>query len=112
MGIVWWIGGMVGIYQSRKGQRTVMPALVILFTGYVMSSHQQSLEISEQIHRSFGYVLMGASIARIIEISFIKDKVITPFHHLCPYVSYKFFFFWYDNDNLTCSNIYDVSISY
>ncbi|CAG8485578.1 414_t:CDS:10, partial [Diversispora eburnea] len=86
LGIVWWVGGLVGIYLTRKGQRSVIPALIILFTGYVMSSHAQSSEISRSVHKNFGFALISASIARIIEVSFLKDKVITPFHHLCPYL--------------------------
>ncbi|RHZ74065.1 hypothetical protein Glove_227g76 [Diversispora epigaea] len=86
LGVVWWVGGLVGIYLSRKGQRNIMPALVILFTGYVMSSHAQSTEISRKVHKNFGFALIGAAIAKIVEISFLKDKVITPFHHLCPYL--------------------------
>ncbi|CAG8486310.1 10132_t:CDS:2 [Scutellospora calospora] len=68
LGILWWAGGAVGIYLSKNGKRNIMPAIVILFTGYAMSSHAQPSEISTKIHSIFGYVLMGASLARIFEI--------------------------------------------
>ncbi|CAG8575028.1 333_t:CDS:2 [Dentiscutata erythropus] len=74
LGILWWAGGTVGIYLSRNGKRNIMPALIILFTGYAMSSHAQSSEISTKIHAMFGYVLMSASVVRLAEIGFLSEK--------------------------------------
>ncbi|PYH88447.1 hypothetical protein BO71DRAFT_403848 [Aspergillus ellipticus CBS 707.79] len=79
MGIVWWCAGLLGIWLSRKRngrpKRNLIPALVILLTGYAMSAHPQNLMISTMIHSIFGYTLMAAGITRIIEISFVlKDK--------------------------------------
>ncbi|KAJ5610139.1 hypothetical protein N7510_006858 [Penicillium lagena] len=79
MGIVWWCAGLLGMWLSRsrngRPKRNLIPALVILMTGYAMSAHPQSLMISTMIHSIFGYTLMAAGITRIIEISFVlKDK--------------------------------------
>lgn len=38
-----------------------------------MSSHAQSRPIGEKVHSAFGYVLIGAGIARIVERCFLKN---------------------------------------
>lgn len=103
MGIIWWCAGMVGIYLSfdtvteessnnpegitratktRYPKRNHIPALVMIFTGYAMSQHSQSLMISTKVHTMFGIVLMSAGAARMIEISFVlHDKP-----HSGPYI--------------------------
>jgi len=100
MGIVWWCAGLVGIWlsRSRYGQpkRNLLPAIVILITGYAMSAHPQHLEVSTMVHTIFGYTLMGAGVTRMIDISFVlKDRpAISPesddfnsFSYLTPFVS-------------------------
>lgn len=100
MGIVWWCAGLVGIWLSRKrnGQpkRNLIPGIVILLTGYAMSSHPQHLMFSTMIHAFFGYTLMGAGAARIIEIAFVlRDRsTLSPdgtdpnsFQYVTPFVS-------------------------
>lgn len=79
MGVVWWCAGLVGMWLSRsrngRPKRNLIPAIVILMTGYAMSAHPQSLMISTMIHSIFGYTLMAAGFTRIIEISFVlRDK--------------------------------------
>ncbi|KAL4991207.1 hypothetical protein BDW68DRAFT_185177 [Aspergillus falconensis] len=79
MGIVWWCAGLLGIWLSRKRngrpKRNLIPAIVILLTGYAMSGHPQHSMISTMIHTIFGYTLMAAGLTRIIEISFVlKDR--------------------------------------
>ncbi|RIB18554.1 hypothetical protein C2G38_1966717 [Gigaspora rosea] len=86
LGILWWAGGTVGVYLSRNGKRNIMPALIILFTGYAMSSHAQSSEISTKIHAMFGYVLMSASLVRLVEIGFLSEKTLVPLNYLGPYM--------------------------
>ncbi|KAF1839018.1 hypothetical protein BDW02DRAFT_564357 [Decorospora gaudefroyi] len=101
MGIVWWAAGLVGVWLSRKrnGQpkRNLIPGIVILMTGWAMSAHPQHLPISTMIHTIFGYTLMAAGAARIIEISFVlKDRAsVTPdgsdsdpnsFQYLTPFL--------------------------
>ncbi|KAG8787976.1 hypothetical protein FRC12_015038 [Ceratobasidium sp. 428] len=74
LGVIWWAGGAVAIFLARKGKRTVIPALIIIVTGWAMSSHSQAMEISTKVHAVFGVVLMSAGVARIIEITFVlKD---------------------------------------
>ncbi|KAI9924403.1 hypothetical protein ASPWEDRAFT_102491 [Aspergillus wentii DTO 134E9] len=101
MGIIWWCAGLLGIWMSRKrnGQpkRNLIPAIVILFTGYAMSAHPQTLMISTMIHSIFGYTLMAAGFTRIIEISFVlKDRATVSmdgsdpnsFQYLPPFLLY------------------------
>ncbi|CAG8576759.1 8081_t:CDS:2 [Paraglomus occultum] len=88
LGIMWWAGGSAGIYASRGGKRNIFPALIIFFTGFAMSKHQQELMISTIIHAVFGYALMGAGVMRVIEICFVwkDDDKIRPFQYLSPYL--------------------------
>lgn len=79
MGIIWWAAGLVGIWLARDRQgrprRNLVPAIVIILTGWGMSAHPQSLELSTHVHTIFGYTLMAAGVTRIIEISLIlRDK--------------------------------------
>lgn len=41
-----------------------LPALVILLTGIMMSSHTQESMVSSMVHRQWGNLLTGASVAR------------------------------------------------
>jgi hypothetical protein len=70
---MWWTGGIVGIYFSRGGKRSVIPGLIIFFTGFAMSAHDQSTAISTIIHANFGYALIGAGLARIVEVCFFNS---------------------------------------
>lgn len=79
MGIIWWCAGLVGIWLSRtrdgRPKRNLIPGIVILLTGWGMSAHPQHLPISSMVHTIFGYTLMAAGLARIVEISFVlRDK--------------------------------------
>ena len=90
MGIIWWAGGILGIFLSRNGRRTFVPSLIIIFTGWAMSEHAQHLIISTKVHNMFGLVLMCGGALRIIEISFLlKDKrtleKIHSFQYLAPF---------------------------
>lgn len=99
MGIIWWCAGLLGMWLSRGSggapKRNLIPALVIFLTGWAMSSHPQDLMISAKTHSIFGYTLMAAGVARIIEISFVlkdKDGVEgdndpNSFQYLTPFVS-------------------------
>lgn len=75
MGVVWWCAGLLGMWLSRKRdgspQRNIVPAMVILLTGWAMSAHTQHLMLSTMVHGVFGYTLMAAGAARIVEISFV-----------------------------------------
>jgi len=62
-------------------------------TGWGMAGHAQALELSTHVHATFGYTLMSAAFARIVEISFVlRDKPCLPdgristFQHLPPYL--------------------------
>ncbi|EEH36166.1 hypothetical protein PAAG_00489 [Paracoccidioides lutzii Pb01] len=84
MGIIWWCAGLVGIWLSRKRdgrpKRNLIPGIVIILTGYAMSSHPQHLPLSTMVHTVFGYTLMAAGATRIVEIAFVlKDR-----HSLSP----------------------------
>lgn len=49
MGVLWWAGGMLGIFLSRKGRRSFVPAVIIVMTGWGMSAHEQDLMISSKV---------------------------------------------------------------
>lgn len=90
MGIIWWAGGILGIYLSRKNRRTFVPSLLIIFTGWSMTQHAQRLIISTKVHQFFGIVLMIGGSLRIFEISFLlRDKrsagEILSFQYLAPF---------------------------
>lgn len=99
MGIIWWAAGLVGVWLSRtrdgRPKRNLIPGIVILVTGWAMSAHPQHLPISTMIHTVFGYTLMAAGAARVIEISFVlKDRSATTtdgsdpnsFQYLTPFL--------------------------
>ncbi|KAL8782866.1 MAG: hypothetical protein Q9213_005043 [Squamulea squamosa] len=75
MGIVWWCAGLLGVWLSRKRdgrpKRNLIPAMVILITGWAMSAHPQGLMLSTHVHTVFGYTLMAAGAARVVEIAFV-----------------------------------------
>jgi len=71
LGVLWWAGGALGIFLSRSNQRTLLPSLIILLTGWAFSGHAQSLMLSTQVHAVFGITLISAALARIIEIAFL-----------------------------------------
>jgi len=71
LGILWWCGGILGVYLSRNNQRTVVPSIIIILTGYAMSDHAQALKLSTKVHAVFGYTLMLAGLSRLIEVCFI-----------------------------------------
>lgn len=72
LGILWWAGGALGIFLSRNNQRNVLPGVIIILTGWAMSDHVQALMLSTKVHSMFGYSLMLAGLARIIEVCFIS----------------------------------------
>jgi hypothetical protein len=71
LGILWWAGGALGIFLSRNNQRNVVPGVIIILTGWAMSDHAQALMLSTKVHSMFGYSLMLAGFARILEVCFI-----------------------------------------
>ncbi|KAI0794264.1 hypothetical protein C8Q74DRAFT_1194204 [Fomes fomentarius] len=74
LGVVWWAGGILGIFLSRNNQRSVVPAMIIILTGWAMSDHAQALMLSTKVHAIFGYTLMSAGLTRIIEVCFVAPK--------------------------------------
>ncbi|KAF9269292.1 hypothetical protein L218DRAFT_1072900 [Marasmius fiardii PR-910] len=74
LGVLWWTGGALGIFLSRKNQRNVIPGIIIILTGWGMSEHAQALMISTKVHATFGYTLMLAGATRIIEICYFVPR--------------------------------------
>jgi len=97
MGIIWFCAGILGLFlSSRKGQpqRNLIPALVIILTGWSMASHAQALEFSTNLHAIFGHTLMAAGVTRIVEIVMVLrdawnagDDEIRSFQYLPPFVT-------------------------
>ncbi|BFZ61180.1 hypothetical protein YB2330_002239 [Saitoella coloradoensis] len=96
MGVIWWCAGILGVLLSRRGgkpTRNIIPGLVIFLTGWAMSSHVQHLEVSSKLHATFGYTLMAAGLARIIEVAFllrdesaVPEGAINSFQYLPPFL--------------------------
>ncbi|KAJ3717754.1 hypothetical protein C8R42DRAFT_676524 [Lentinula raphanica] len=78
LGVLWWAGGALGIFLARNNQRTVLPAIIIILTGWAMSEHAQALMISTRVHALFGYTLGLAGVTRIIEICFFVPTFANP----------------------------------
>jgi len=74
LGVLWWTGGILGIYLSRNNQRNVVPAVIIILTGWTMSEHEQASMFSIKVHGTFGRTLMLAGFTRIIEICFFAPS--------------------------------------
>ncbi|KAJ9105360.1 hypothetical protein QFC21_001729 [Naganishia friedmannii] len=87
-----WAGGALGIFLSRNGKRSFVPAVIIIMTGWGMSAHEQALMISSKIHGLFGYALMAAGLVRIIEVCFVlqdgpsDSSNIRILQYLAPYL--------------------------
>ena len=87
---------MLGVFLSfRKGepQRNVIPAVVIILTGWAMAGHAQNLEFSTHLHATFGHTLMAAGVTRIVEIVILLrdawnagDDTILAFQYIPPFV--------------------------
>lgn len=77
LGVLWWTGGALGIFLSRNNQRNVIPALIIILTGWAMSDHVQALMLSTKVHAVFGYTLILAGVTRMIEICFLPATLHT-----------------------------------
>ncbi|KZO89921.1 putative membrane protein [Calocera viscosa TUFC12733] len=71
LGVLWWAGGALGIFLSRNNQRSLIPSILIIMTGWAFSGHAQALMLSTNVHAVFGITLMSAGVARIIEIVFV-----------------------------------------
>ncbi|MCJ1248271.1 hypothetical protein MMC30_005488 [Trapelia coarctata] len=126
MGIVWWCAGLLGIWLSRtrdgRPKRNLMPAIVILITGWAMSAHPQHLMISTMVHTVFGYTLMAAGAARIIEISFVlRDKNAVDkrhaeennsFQYLTPFLLYASGFLFMGATEEQMALLADIGVSH
>ncbi|SCV72118.1 BQ2448_4812 [Microbotryum intermedium] len=96
LGVLWWAGGALGVWLSRGRRRNIVPGLLISMTGYAMSGHAQALEFSTAVHKFFGFALIAAGFARIIEVCFVladqPSPIISPsvsaraFQHMTPYL--------------------------
>ncbi|GAA5925569.1 Ytp1p [Sporobolomyces koalae] len=97
LGVLWVCGGALGMWLSRNGKRSIVPGLIIAMTGLAMANHGQHLEFSTTVHKAFGYSLIAAGFARIIEICFVLSDEPTPeldgndtspkaFQHVAPFL--------------------------
>ncbi|KAJ6561083.1 hypothetical protein DFH09DRAFT_985403 [Mycena vulgaris] len=68
LGVLWWAGGLLGIFLARNNKRNVVPSVILILTGWAMSEHAQHLMISTKVHAMFGTTLMLAGLARMIEV--------------------------------------------
>jgi len=90
LGILWWSGGALGIWNSRHRQRSIIPAFLIILTGWAMSAHTQATATSTKVHTAFGSTLAFAGAARVVEIIAINTSKlqaigeVVPLQHLPP----------------------------
>lgn len=102
IGIIWFCAGILGVFlSSRKGrpQRNIVPAVVIILTGWAMSSHHQALEFSTHMHSIFGHTLIAAGVTRIVEITLVLrdawnagEDEIRAFQYIPPFVCFLQFY--------------------
>jgi hypothetical protein len=99
-GLLMWCAGIVGLWLSfgpgGGPRRNIIPALVIFLTGFAMSTwHPKDDRLTVMAYTGFGYSLMAAGVARVVEITFLlKDRVSLPrggissFQYLPSFVSF------------------------
>src|SRR5204863_5391383 len=52
--------------KSQRGSLNPMPALIVLLLGLMMSSHHQASMVSTMVHKQWGMLLVGSSLARAV----------------------------------------------
>ncbi|KAJ7614655.1 hypothetical protein DFH06DRAFT_1240565 [Mycena polygramma] len=72
LGVLWWAGGILGIFLARNNKRNVVPGIILILTGWAMSEHEQHLMLSTKVHAIFGITLMLAGVTRIMEVCFFS----------------------------------------
>lgn len=94
MGIIWWCGGLLGMWLSRGNNvRLFVPSVLLVFTGWAMSEHSQHLEISTKVHAMFGLALMLGGVTRVLEILFIlRDQGCLPDGRIASFQYFPPFF--------------------
>ncbi|KAJ2360692.1 hypothetical protein H4S01_005621, partial [Coemansia sp. RSA 2610] len=79
LGVIWFCGGLLSTYMLRKSgpsDRSMFPAIILIFTGCAMGSHEQDTEFSTKVHFVFGLSLVLAGITRCMEIMLITTGLI------------------------------------
>lgn len=72
----------VEVPKSQRVPLNPIPALIILLLGVMMSSHHQSSMVSTMVHKQWGMLLVGFSLARAVTYIIICLK---PPTSLLPY---------------------------
>ncbi|KAJ9613942.1 hypothetical protein H2200_002078 [Cladophialophora chaetospira] len=68
-GVFWWLAGIVGLWQTRKhDQRSAIPGVVLIVTGWYFTMHEQPNAMAKHVHEILGYVMMAAGAVHFIEI--------------------------------------------
>lgn len=90
LGIFWAITGSLGIYLSRGRRRSILPAFIIIITGWTLSSHEQSSPYSDLVHAVFGYTLMAAGLSKLFDVYLFDHTDVTQVGisriHLTPFL--------------------------
>ncbi|BEI87309.1 uncharacterized protein CcaverHIS019_0100270 [Cutaneotrichosporon cavernicola] len=81
MGVLWWAGGLLGVFLSRKGKRSFVPAVIIIMTGWGMSAHEQELMISSKAS-----LVPDSPNSRFTQCSATPSPTVRIFQHLPPYL--------------------------
>lgn len=84
LGVFWALAGALGIFLSRQRQRSILPALILIVTGWVVGTHEQSMPYSTLVHTVFGYTLMAAGVSKLADICLLVDS--GPWQHTTPFL--------------------------
>ncbi|KAJ1963215.1 hypothetical protein GGI12_002188 [Dipsacomyces acuminosporus] len=79
LGVIWFCGGLLSTYMLRKAgpsDRSLFPAIILVFTGCAMGSHEQDTEFSTKVHFVFGLSLVLAGFTRCVEIMLITTGLV------------------------------------
>ncbi|KAJ2091922.1 hypothetical protein IW138_001611 [Coemansia sp. RSA 986] len=79
LGVIWFCGGLLSTYMLRKSSpadRSMFPAIILIFTGCAMGAHEQDTEFSTQVHFVFGLSLVLAGLTRCVEIMLITTGLV------------------------------------
>ncbi|OAP58922.1 hypothetical protein AYL99_06219 [Fonsecaea erecta] len=77
-GVFWWLAGIVGLWQTRRhDQRTTIPGVVFLVTGWYFTMHEQPNPLAKHVHEILGRVMMSAGALHFVEIAYVATTTST-----------------------------------
>ncbi|KAI0339545.1 hypothetical protein BDW22DRAFT_1361074 [Trametopsis cervina] len=77
-GVLWLLAGAASLFFAKDNNRTAMPSIVIIVTAWTCTQHGQELAIYSKMHAAFGFTLLAAGGARLLEVLLLKPKYVSP----------------------------------